>query len=183
VALELGDPVRVAMTKWGGGSHWEFDARWLGTDEHGDWIGLPVGTAFDRPGAHFTAMSNQVGLVPSAALAEDERWWVGTFHAPGGNLGVQMYVDIASPPAWDGSTLRCVDLDLDVVRGETGRIWVDDEDEFAQHRVELDYPDDVVAAAMRSCDHVLATMTAGHPPYDGTHERWLATLADLSARS
>ncbi|WP_180935649.1 DUF402 domain-containing protein [Nocardioides ungokensis] len=36
--------------------------------------------------------------------------------------------------------LRAVDLDLDVVRGRTGRVWIDDEDEFAEHRVRFGYP-------------------------------------------
>jgi uncharacterized protein len=183
VTFELGDPVRVEMRKWGNLPHWEFDARWLGSDEHGDWIGIPAGTGMDRPGAHVVSMSDQVGLAPRADLPEDERWWVGTFHAPGGQFSVSVYVDIATPPTWDGATLRTIDLDLDVVRGETGRVWIDDEDEFAQHRVQLGYPAEVTAGAMRSCDRVHAAIAAGLPPYDGSHRRWLSTLADLSARS
>ena len=35
-----GDAVRVVMTKWGDRPHWEFDATYLGSDEHGDWIGI-----------------------------------------------------------------------------------------------------------------------------------------------
>ena len=45
-----------------------------------------------------------------------------------------VYVDITTVPVWlDGPTraVTAVDLDLDVVRGWTGRVWVDDEDEFA----------------------------------------------------
>ncbi len=48
--------------------------------------------------------------------------------------------------------LRAVDLDLDVVRGNTGRVWVDDEDEFAEHRVAFDYPEDVVTSAVASAE-------------------------------
>ncbi len=169
------------MTKWGDRPHWAFDARWLGSDEHGDWVGLPTGTEFDRPGAHFVSRSDQVGLTAPPDAAEDERWWAATFHAPGGS--VRTYVDMVTPPVWDGRTLRMVDLDLDVVLGLDGRVWVDDEDEFARHRIELGYPSEVVQAARRSCDRVEAAMTAGHPPYDGSHERWLATLAELIART
>ena len=177
--MELGDPIRVEMEKWGSRPHWAFDALFLGRDGHGDWIGLPVGSALDRPGAHFVTGNLQIGLAPHPDLPEDERWWVATFHGPGGNLGALVYVDIASPPVWDGATLRTVDLDLDVVVGETGRLWVDDEDEFAQHRVELGYPDDVAEAAMRSCDRVHAAVAAGHAPYDGSHEPWLRRLQDF----
>ncbi|MBO0846253.1 MAG: DUF402 domain-containing protein [Nocardioides sp.] len=183
MGFELGDPVRVEMRKWGDRPHWEFDARWLGSDEHGDWIGIPSGTEMVRPGASYVARSNQVGLSPRADLPDGERWWLGTFHAPGSDLRVSVYVDIATPPVWDGATLRTVDLDLDVVRGETGRVWVDDEDEFAQHRVELGYPAEITVAAMRSCGRVHEALAAGHAPYDGSHERWQVVLSDLGPDS
>lgn len=177
----LGDPVRVEMAKWGDRPHWAFDAVWLGSDEHGDWFGIPSGTPMDRPGAHVVTRTDQVGLSPSVALPEDERGWAATFHAEGGPM--RTYVDITTPPVWDDTTLRMIDLDLDVVCGPSGRIWVDDEDEFAEHRVELGYPDEVVEAALRSCDVVHARMTAGHPPYDGSHARWLQRLSDLPENS
>jgi len=178
--MEPGEALRVEMSKWGDLPHWVFAARWLGSDGQGDWVGFPAGTSFERPGAHFVSANLQVGLVPHPDLPDDQRWWLATFHGPGGNLGVRTYVDVTTPPAWDGSTLRAVDLDLDVVEGETGRVWIDDEDEFAQHRVELGYPSDVIAAAMRSCDRVRADLAAGHPPYDGSHRRWLDLLASLT---
>ena len=110
-------PVRVVMSKWGGRPHWEFDATYLGSDRHGDWLGIPAGTAMDRPGAHYVAPTNQVGLVPPPG-PDAERGWLATFHDVGGP--VRVYVDITTPPAWDGAVVRAVDLDLDVVRG-----WVE----------------------------------------------------------
>lgn len=179
--MEMTAPVRIEMTKWGDLPHWQIPARWLGRDDHGDWLGIPAGTEMVRPGARFVSANLQVGLVPHPDLPEDERWWVTTFHGPGGNLGAEVYVDITTPPAWDGATLRTVDLDLDVLRGVSGRVWIDDEDEFAQHQVSLGYPASVVTAAMRSCDRVQAALEAGHPPYDGSHQRWLSLLASLQA--
>ena len=130
-----------------------------------------------RPGARVVSTNHQVGLVPHADLPEDERWWVATFHGPGGNLGAATDVDITTPPVWDGATVRAVDLDLDVIRGTTGRIWVDDEDEFATHRVSLDYPDEVVEQAVASCQDIAATMKQSGAPFDGaTHRDWLARL-------
>jgi uncharacterized protein len=177
MARALGDPVRMEMAKWGGRAHWAFDALWLGSDDHGDWIGIPAGTPMDRPGAHYEPPVPQVGLSPATDRPEEERWWVATFHAPGGR--VRTYVDIASPPVWDGPTLRTVDLDLDVVCDPTGTIRVDDEDEFAEHRVAFAYPDEVVREAMRSCSRIEAAMTGGCAPFDGSHEVWLERLADL----
>ncbi len=95
---------------------------------------------------------------------------------------MRVYVDITTPPLWDGTVLRAVDLDLDVVRGNTGRVWVDDEDEFAEHRVRYRYPDDVVAAAMASCDLVQAAVAGQRAPFDGVASGWFARVAEIAAR-
>jgi hypothetical protein len=176
---EVGSPVRLAMTKWGDRPHWELDALWLGRDEHGDWLGIPTGTPMSRPGAHIRNPVDQVGLVPSADAPEAERGWLATFHAPGGPR-VSLYVDIATPPFWDGAVVRAVDLDLDVVRGIDGRVWVEDEDEFAEHRVEYDYPDEIADGAVASCDRVEAAVRSARPPYDGSHDAWLRLLTELT---
>jgi protein associated with RNAse G/E len=82
------------------------------------------------------------------------------------------------PPVWHEGLVRLVDLDLDVIRDWSGRVWVDDEDEFAEHRVLFGYPDDVVRLAMDSCDRVRAAMMTGAAPYDGvTHLPWLERLS------
>ncbi len=46
-----------------------------------------------------------------------------------------------------------------MIQGTTGRIWVDDEDEFAAHRVALGYPDEVIEQAVTSCQEVLRRVT------------------------
>jgi hypothetical protein len=171
-----GDDIRVAMTKWGDRPHWEFDATYLGSDANGDWLGIVAGTTMSRPGATYVAPTDQVGLVPPPG-ADEHRGWLATFHAAGGP--VRVYVDVTTPPVWDGAVVRAVDLDLDVVRGNTGRVWVDDEDEFAEHRVRFDYPVELTAAAMASCDRVHADVAAARAPYDGSHEAWLARLCGL----
>ena len=173
-----GAPVRCEMSKWGDHPHWVYPATYLGADEHGEWIGFPEGTVFTRPGVEHVAAYDQVGLLPHADSAE--RGWVAAFHPPG--RPVQVYVDIATPPVWDGDVVRSVDLDLDVVRDGTGRVWVDDEDEFAEHRVSLGYPEEVVRAALLSCDHVLAAVRDAVAPYDGTHLAWLERLARIIRR-
>ena len=90
--------------------------------------------------------------------ARRSRWcrarppFVATFYARGGTAHCDVYVDITTVPVWSGDTVTAVDLDLDVVRGWTGRVWVDDEDEFAAHRVRYAYPSDLVRLAVTSCD-------------------------------
>jgi uncharacterized protein len=174
-----GDAVRVVMSKWGDRPHWELDAVLLGSDDHGDWVGAPAGTLNARPGARFVSEVDAVTLVPRA---DHLSWCLPTFQAPG--IWCTVYVDIATPAVWDGPALRSVDLDLDVIRGadhhgRAGRVWIDDEDEFAEHRVRYGYPDDVVDAAAASADRLLGEVREGRPPFDGAADSWLAAVAAL----
>jgi hypothetical protein len=169
-----GDAVRVVMTKWGRRPHWEFDGVLLGSDHHGDWVGVAAGTAMSRPGADYVAPVDQVMLVPGPGANQD-RGWVATFHAAGGP--VHTYVDMTTPPYWDGPQVHAVDLDLDVVRGTAGRVWVDDEDEFAQHRVELGYPDEIVQLALATAERVRLAVQDELAPFDGSAATWLNLLS------
>ncbi len=157
------------MSKWGGRAHWSFDGLLLGADAWGEWIGVRAGTVHERPGARFVSEVDTVTLAPCTG------WYAATFHAPG--LWASVYVDVATPPAWDGPVLRSVDLDLDVVRTAEGRVYVDDEDEFEEHRVALGYPADVVGAAREWCTRVHEQVLAEAAPYDGHAQRWLTELA------
>ncbi len=181
-----GDPIRVEMTKWGDRPHWRFAGVRLGRDQHGVWLGFPEGTRQARPGRVFVSRVDSVTLVPHAGH------WLATFHAPG--IWCDLYVDVATPAAWDADVLRATDLDLDVIRmspgssasdppaGVTagpGEVFVDDEDEFAEHQVAYGYPPEVVAAARAAADEVHAAVVGGAPPYDGAHLPWLERLAAL----
>jgi uncharacterized protein len=173
------------MTKWGDRPHWTYRGAYLGSDRHGEWIGFRAGTVFTRPGVRFVAGNDQVCLVP--ATRDDRRpGWLATFHAPGGYLPdgnggrtpIDLYVDMTTPASWAGTVLRAVDLDLDVVRGPDGRVWVDDEDEFATHRTAFGYPADVVDLALAACTEVAAAARDRRSPFDGTaHLGWLDRLA------
>ena len=68
-----------------------------------------------------------------------------------------------------------VDLDLDVIRRTNGHVFIDDEDEFERHTVELGYPSDVVSGARTTADDVLAAVTEARPPFAQPPEHWLAT--------
>lgn len=163
------------LSKWEDRPHWVFPGVLLGSDSFGDWVGLAAGTRMSRPGAEYVAPVDQVVLVPGPG-DPDDRGWLATFHAAGGP--VHTYVDITTPPVWEGPVLRAVDLDLDVVRGPTGRVWIDDEDEFARHRVELGYPDELVLLATRTCERVHVAVRDGTGPFAGAAETWLRALAE-----
>ena len=183
-----GNPIRVDVTKWGNRPHWQFAGVWLGSDEHGEWLGFPKGTHNSRPGFSFDSEVDAVTLVPH------EGHWLATFHAPG--IWCELYVDMATAARWDGDVLRAVDLDLDVIRmgperpvdsplapqnerAGWGEVFIDDEDEFLEHQVAYGYPPDVITAARTAADEVFAAVEAGLAPYDGSHGRWLEQLAEL----
>lgn len=184
-----GDPIRVELTKWGDRPHWEFDGVWLGSDLYGEWLGFPRGTPHARPGFAFDSEVDTVTLVPP------EGHWMATFHDVG--IWCDLYVDISTPATWDGSVLRTIDLDLDVIRmaaeapsrtllgpqnvaAGPGEVFIDDEDEFAEHQVAFGYPADVIAAARAAADEVFAAVVAGASPYDEkAHLRWLEELVRL----
>lgn len=171
--------VRVLTRKWPDSPHWEFDAVRLGVDALGHWVGVPRGTWLAKPGKGFTAWADHVVLLPH------DGWWVATIYGSDEDRPVDFYVDMTTPCTWseDESEVRCVDLDLDVIREVDGRVWIDDEDEFAEHQVLLGYPSEVIAAARRSCEEVFAAMTAGEAPYDGVAGRWIAKLLEKRGRS
>lgn len=167
-----GDAVRVEMSKHGGAPHWRYDAVVLGADADGAWLGVPAGTHHERPGAAFDSAVDKVVRITAehrvAALLDAGLW-------------CDVYVDVATPPRWDLTgpvpVLRSVDLDLDVIRRADGTVFVDDEDEFADHRVSLGYPDDLVAAAEASSSAALAAVRNGEPPFDrATVTHWLEVL-------
>ncbi|UAL30541.1 DUF402 domain-containing protein [Nocardioides rotundus] len=174
--MRPGSRIHVAMTKWGERPHWEFDGRLLGEDEHGTWLGIPAGTPHARPGMAFDSEVDSVTLFPR------EGWWVATFQAPG--IWCDTYVDITTPATIEGDRAGAIDLDLDVVRlSADGRVYVDDEDEFAEHRVTYAYPADVVRSAEEACAGVRAAMERREAPYDDTTAaRWLGRLAVLARR-
>lgn len=164
----------MVSRKWPDLPHWESDAVRLGEDAHGTWLGQPPGTLMTRPGSSFRTDWSQVTLAPSG------RPFQATFYAPPGRAPVEVYVDITTASVWEAGVVSCVDLDLDVVRGWTGRVWVDDEDEFAEHRVRFGYPDEVVRLAARSCEQVRRAVESHEPPYDGpTSAHWLGRLDAL----
>lgn len=165
----VGDPVHARMRKWDGTPHWRAEMTYLGADEHGHWCGNPAGTQVSRPGAEFVAVAACVKLAPH------DGWFVANFNGPQAHLAI--YTDMATPPELthgpDGWTLGAVDLDLDVVLTDDGRLRLDDEDEFAAHREQFGYPPEVVAAAVRSSQQVLAAIRTGAEPFATIGHRWL----------
>lgn len=107
----------MVFAKWGGRPHWQYDALRLGEDDHGTWLGVPVGTLVSRPGAAFTTREQQVVLVPDDG-------YVATFFAAGGEVPCDLYVDITTVATHRAHRISTVDLDLAVRSCEAVRVAI-----------------------------------------------------------
>lgn len=161
-SLRAGGAVSARFTKWGGGRHWEWEGVYVGADEWGHWFFTPVGTRFARPGMEAVASNPWVSVVPHDAP------WAASFYPRAQEVSI--YVDATTVGRWsqvgpERWEVTMVDLDLDVVLTQDGDLFVDDEDEFLEHRVLLGYPEDVVRLAEQSARSVRAAIAAGDEPF------------------
>lgn len=144
----------------------------LGEDGHGVWLGAPAGTVIQR------------GHEPGISIAHDfvqliprRHWWVAIFN--GSDHRLPVYVDVTTEPDWVGPSLvEMVDLDLDVVRRQDGSVYVDDEDEFEEHRLTLGYDPRTVDTARATAARLVLEVERGEPPFDDTSAAWLTLLRD-----
>lgn len=173
-----GTPLRMRWRKWDGSPHWVHECLYLGADAWGDWVGQSVGARSARPGRDLTAESPIVTLLPSAG---DH---AVTFNAP--PEAIWIYIDLAWELRWvddDGAIApQGIDMDLDVVHARDGRgIYLDDEDEWAEHRVRFGYPPEVVAHLESRAAQLLRRVRAVEPPFgEEVAASWFARLAELS---
>lgn len=171
---EPGTPVQFRWRKWDGSPHWVNDCVYLGSDRWGDWLGQPAGWANVRPGLSFPAdVANVTLLPPSGDHAV-------TVHALPHR--VRVYIDIAWDIRWEAGAPTGIDMDLDVVKALDGRgLYIDDRDEWDEHRVRYGYPLDIVDKLEALAVDLERRVGAGDPPYDdATADKWLARLEALA---
>ena len=173
---------RLAWRKWDDTPHWQHALELLGEDDTGTWFGQREGSTSSRPGASEMVRGDNVWNVVAG-----RGWTVRFFRVVAGggwriaesDAGtVGLYSDIGTAIELDAAAHKItgIDLDLDVIQiGE--RLVLDDEDEFAEHRVSMGYPEDVASRAQQDAATVLSLVRAGLPPFDGRAVDWLARFA------
>ncbi|MGI5269921.1 DUF402 domain-containing protein [Nonomuraea sp. CA-218870] len=161
----MGD-IEIVYRKYGGKLHWHHPGTLLGEDEHGVWVAVARGT-IARKGDELTITwpNDSVILFPRSA------WWTATFHAPPDR--VEVYVDVTTVPEWRDAQITMLDLDLDVIRMRDGRLFLDDEDEFAEHQLTLGYPSSIIRQAEETAHWLLQAVGRHQDPFGGAHARWL----------
>ena len=164
------DPVRVVFTKFDGSLHWHAWLERLGEDEHGVWLGAPVGTAWQKG-----AETPVVFTHPHVSLFPRDEWWVANFNAAPADL--EVYCDITDAPVWSSpDVVTMVDLDLDVIRIRgTNEIRIIDEDEFEEHQREYAYPRPVIDRAQAAADW-LADAVGAREPFITAYRGWLSSV-------
>jgi hypothetical protein len=167
--------VSVVFTKWGDRPHWHFDLHRLGEDAHGVWLAGPPGTRLQR--ADEPPTESTAGFVQ---LVPDRGDWVAVFN---NDDWCEVYVDVTSTPRWVGSTVTCVDLDLDVIRNRDGSVELLDEDEFLEHQVRYAYPAELIEGARATAEWLLEAVAARREPFGGAGAVWLATQPWASPQS
>ena len=162
--------VRVIYSKYDGSAHRDYPARRLSEDDLGIWVGVTRGTASVYHG------QPSVEQIPFVLLIPHHAWWTGMFNPPPRTS--EVYCDITTPARWEGDTVHIVDLDLDVSRRrDSGLVELRDEDEFAQHRVQFGYPDEVVSEARAAATHLFGALGDGSEPFASAYRKWLSAVA------
>ena len=167
----VGDLVVARNRKYDGTAHWVVPGHYLGADEFGHWIFQGTNEFISRPGAALYTESDAVLLIPFTGD------WVATFYDEAHPEKVELYIDLAIDLQWrrirpSVIEFHMIDMDLDVVRTAARGLYVDDEDEFAQHRVELAYPDELAARMESSCAELVTAVAGANAPFDGRDAAW-----------
>jgi uncharacterized protein len=167
--------VRVTYRKFDGSLHWHQYMRRLGEDEHGVWLGTPLG-AHSRRGSEPPVLIR----TPHVMLFPADAWWTGSFNGEPSRL--EIYCDISTPPQWlSRSEVTMIDLDLDVVRvREDQRVALLDEDEFAERQAGFRYPADVIAHAWDAAHRLQDALRvdSGVEPFQTVYLDWLKLVTD-----
>jgi hypothetical protein len=147
----------------------------LGEDEHGIWLGAPAGTELRRGDTDLTKIS------PAFAALMPSGLWTAVFNevTPDSPFGYDLYIDVCTPPVWDGDTVTAIDLDLDVVRTFAGEVRLEDEDEFVEHAAAMEYPQHIIAAARAAAAAMVTAVEAAEEPFNEVGRAWLALATDL----
>ncbi|GGS97442.1 UPF0374 protein [Planobispora rosea] len=158
--------VNVVYRKFDGSLHWHHRGLLLGEDEHGVWTGCTAGSSGSR--GHEPPVVWPHAFV---MLFPRDQWWTAVFNAQPDKT--EIYCDVTTVPEWNDGEVTMVDLDLDVIRMRDGRVFLDDEDEFEEHRVRYAYPADVIASARAAAEHLLEAVATRAAPF-AARPRWLA---------
>lgn len=94
------------------------------------------------------------------------------------NDGIHYYCNISSPFTYDDEGLKYIDYDLDVKVFPDMTYKLLDEDEYAEHRMKMNYPKELNAILYKNIEHLLMWIRQRKGPFapefiDQWYERYL----------
>ncbi len=143
----------------------------LGEDDWGVWISVPAGTR------RWKGADSSMGptRMPAVFCAPRDGWW--HLHYNGDTTKLSHFVDIVTPPSWvSDDRYEMIDLDLDVVRHQSGLVEVEDEDEFEVHRIQYGYTPEMIRRAEEETQRIVGELQSRHEPFFETAASWLAQV-------
>ncbi len=150
--------------------HWGFETHYLGEDQFGHWMGVPLGTRRWKGDETFHPTRED-----AVFCAPHEGWW--HLHYNGPTTRYSHFVDIVTPPVWvSDSRYEMIDLDLDVVVRQDGSIEVEDEDEFAIHQLAYGYTAEMIEGALAETARIQERLSAREEPFFEVAAGWLRRL-------
>ena len=179
-SIRPGTKTHIHWRKWDGAPHWVHEVVYLGRDEWGAWFGQRPGWRSHRPGRDTLLKTSCVMLLPDPLPGSDHgAEWLLTVNAP--PQRTRIYIDVAWDVRWDEEVPTAIDMDLDVVRRTDQRgIYIDDEDEWEEHRVEYGYPLHVVNRLEAVTQELKQKVTDRTAPFnEATTRPWFEVLAAL----
>lgn len=163
--------IKLEFVTFDGGRLRAFDAAVLGHDDHGMWLASDAESIVEwADGARGRFPHFALTLVPS-----DGSWWTVSWPDTGTAATLQrnnVYGNISLPPNFHGSSIRLVDLDLDVVANGQGGFDVVDLDDFAANSAGMAYPDSVATGAVRAAETLRRRFRDADEPFGHIAERW-----------
>ena len=80
--------------------------------------------------------------------------------------GIYYYCNIASPSLFDGEAVKNIDYDLDVKLYPDGGYQILDENEYAEHSAQMEYPEEVKQIIEQQTDDLIHRMEQGADPFN-----------------
>ncbi len=159
--LSRAQPVRIHSTKYDGSLHYQYEGRLVDQGEGYLRVVVEQGTSF------VSYRERGVTLAAMTQIYFTDRWYNAFHnHEPIGRRRMLTYCNVGTPARLEGDTIRWVDLDLDVIETQALGLIVDDEDEFADHRVRMAYPEDIIRHAEVARDELLVLGQSHAFPFD-----------------
>lgn len=101
---------------------------------------------------------------PAVCFFYDQRWYnvISMIR----HTGVYYYCNLASPSLFDGEAIKNIDYDLDIKLYPDGGYQVLDENEYAQHAKEMQYPEDIKKIIEKQMDLLVQDMENARDPFN-----------------